>query len=132
MSQENVAVVRGAFEALSRADIPAFLQHFDSDVEWWDRRDALHPEVFRGHDGIRRITAGVVELFTDWRTEATDLIAAGEYVVVPVHHVGRGRSSNIPVDARETYACRMRDGKIIELREYKETAEALEAVGLEE
>ena len=132
MSRENVEIVEAAFAGLSSGDIPLFLQRVAPDVEWWDRRDAVHPEVFRGHEGIRRLIRGVVELFDEWSTEATDFIAAGEYVVVPVHHTGRGRASSIPINEDEAYACRLRGGKITEVREYATLAEALKAVGLEE
>ncbi|HEY4450146.1 MAG TPA: nuclear transport factor 2 family protein [Solirubrobacteraceae bacterium] len=132
MSQKNVEIVKAAFAHLGRGDLEGFVAHLDSDIEWWDRGDALDPEVFRGHDGVRRLVGGVVAHFATWRTEATDFTDAGEHVVVSIHHTGRGRTSGIPVDQREAYACRVRDGKIIEVREYASAGEALKAVGLEE
>ena len=38
----------------------------------------------------------------------------------------------MPVEIRETNVARFRDGKIVEVREYRDKAEALEAVGLSE
>lgn len=130
MSQENVRIVADAFADIARGDIQSFLERIDPGIEWRDRADALDPEVFRGHDGVRRLIGGVMAHFADWRTEATDFTDAGEYVVVAIHHTGRGRTSGIPVDEREAYACRVREGKIAEVREFSTEAEALKAVEL--
>jgi ketosteroid isomerase-like protein len=53
-------------------------------------------------------------------------------VVVPIHRVGTGRVSGSLVEEDEVHVFRMREGKTVELREYHEKQEALEAVGLEE
>jgi ketosteroid isomerase-like protein len=36
----------------------------------------------------------------------------------------------VPVEIRETHLARLRDGKVIEVREYREKDAALEAAGL--
>jgi ketosteroid isomerase-like protein len=51
-------------------------------------------------------------------------------VVTCVRFWGRGRDSGASVEIRETHLARVRQGKIIEVREYREKHEALEAVGL--
>ena len=45
---------------------------------------------------------------------------------------GRGRVSGATIEENEVQAFRLRNGKIIELREYRDKAEALTAVGPEE
>jgi ketosteroid isomerase-like protein len=51
-------------------------------------------------------------------------------VIVCLRFWGRGRDSGAPVEIRETHVARLRDGKVIEVREYRTKPEALEAVGL--
>ena len=132
MSQENVEIVGSAFQALARADVPAFLERFDPNAEWWDRDDALNPSVYRGHAGVQALIRGVVEAFSEWQTQAAGIIDAGDCVVVPVRHVGRGRSSGAPIEQTEVYVCRLREGQIVELREYSDMGTALKVVGLAE
>jgi ketosteroid isomerase-like protein len=43
---------------------------------------------------------------------------------------GRGRASGVPFDEKEVHVFRLRDGLVIETREYREMSEALKAVGL--
>jgi ketosteroid isomerase-like protein len=57
--------------------------------------------------------------------------ASGKTVVL-VHFHGRLKGSGDIVDMREVWVLSWRDDRIIEIREYKNKPEALEAVGLEE
>lgn len=54
------------------------------------------------------------------------------YVVVPMVLRGRIRGSGEEVAMPETHVVKIRDGMIVEVREYPTLAEALEAVNLEE
>ena len=56
----------------------------------------------------------------------------GEYVLVMVRYTGRGQSSGIEMDMTSASLYRMRDGKVVTMRDYSTRAEALEAAGLEE
>jgi ketosteroid isomerase-like protein len=64
--------------------------------------------------------------------EVKELIDAGEYVVTSVRVHGRGRTSGAPFEEHEAHVLKLRDGKILELRVYRDQREALEAVGLSE
>src|SRR6478672_11592511 len=102
------------------------------DAEWWDRADdpwgAAH---HRGRDACMQHLAEITEA-AELRVEALDFIHAGDLVVVPVRLVGRGRTSGVPFDEQEVHVFRLRNGLVIETREFRELPEALKAVGLEE
>ena len=52
MSQENVEVVRGTYDAFQARDLRAFLSYMDPEVEY--RSLVLEGEgVYHGHEGIR-------------------------------------------------------------------------------
>jgi ketosteroid isomerase-like protein len=61
-----------------------------------------------------------------------EFIDGGDYVVACVRLHGRGRASGASYDEHEVHVFRLRDGKIVELREYREKDEALRAAGLAE
>jgi uncharacterized protein len=127
-----VEIVKRGYEALSRGDMAAVLEGFDPNIEWWDRSDALNPTVVRGHDGMRGMWAEIAESFAEWRMEPKEFIDAGDYVVVPLDHVMRGRASGALIEGHEVHVFKLRDGKVTALREYQTKAEALEAVSLEQ
>src|SRR5436305_14464754 len=101
------------------------------DAEWWDRADDPYATHHRGRDACMQ---HLVEITKDveLRVEALDFIDTGDLVVVPVRLIGRGRTSGAPYDEQEVHVFRLRDGLVIETREYRELPEALKAVGLEE
>jgi uncharacterized protein len=132
MSQEVLEMVRAGYEAYNRGDIEAALAPLHPSIEWWPAADEPITAPYRGHAGYRKLVAGAREAVPDLQLEVEELFATGECVVVCVHFWGRGRESGVPVEIRETHVARLRDGKIIEVREYREKAEALAAVGLSE
>ena len=132
MSQENLETVRAGYDAFNRGDIEGALAPLDPDIEWWPAADELITSPYRGHDGYRRLIAEAREGVPDLQTEIEELFVVGDRVVVCVRFWGRGRDSGAPVEVRETHVARLRDGKIIEVREYREKAAPLEAVGLAE
>jgi len=131
MSQENVEIVRAAFEAWSRGDLDAWLAEADPEIEWFVLPDAPDPGPHRGRHVILERAA----LWRDMlalRGEVLEYIDAGEYVIMPVRMRGWPPGSDAEVVLDEVYVSKFRDGKVVELREYRTKAEALEAVGLSE
>ena len=125
-------MVRAGYEAFNRGDAEAALATLHPDIEWWPAADEPITDPYRGHDGYRRLVAGIREAVPDLQVEVEELFLAGDVVVVCLRFSGRGRDSGVPVEIRETHLARLRDRKVIELREYREKDAALEAVGLRE
>jgi ketosteroid isomerase-like protein len=131
LSERNVEIVRRSVEAFARGDLDAFLAALDPDVEWTTAADEPNPQVYRGHEGLRRFAAEISEA---WMDRFDDLmkfeafIALGDWVVVPWTAQVRGKRSGIPVDVSETYAVRVEGKKIVRVREYRTADEAIQAV----
>jgi len=128
MSQENVEVVRRAFEyeVSGRATAAEVRAIFDPHV-------VMNPVEEGASYGVNAYR----DNFEHWQREWEDLevtieeiIDAGDRVVLTAHHRGCGRGSGLEVEARyyEVYA--LTRGKIIRVDEYSERAHALEAAGL--
>jgi uncharacterized protein len=131
MSQENVEIVRAAFEAWSCGDLDAWLAEADPEIEWFVLPDAPDPGPHRGRQVIRKRAASWRDVLK-LRGEVLEYIDSGEYVVMPMRMRGVPPGSDAEVVQDEVYVSKFRDGKIVELREYRTKAEALEAVGLSE
>jgi uncharacterized protein len=130
VSQENVEIVRLAFDAFNRRDIAAFLELLDRNVEWVPILAVLEGRVYRGHGDIRR---WIKDLDTDWEffevyhEELRDL---GDRVLVSGHWRARGRASGVEVENPGTYLYEIKGGKVVSMRTFTDRAEALEAAGL--
>ena len=117
-------------EAFNRGDLAGVFSVLDPECEWWDREDDPGAGVHRGHEGVAKFLDELGDL-ADLRVEAKEFIDAGEYVVLPVRLIGRGKASGTPFEEHEVHVARVRLGKVTAVREYRELSEALKAAGLE-
>ena len=131
MSQENVEIVRAAFEAFNRGDLDAALQAVAQDAELdWSR--ALGP--YRGIlrlDQFRHFLGDFRSTFESVRFEAHEFLDADEDIDVPFTGHIRGRDG-IETTARGVLVCAVRDGPVVRVCLYQQKHDALEAAGLRE
>ena len=135
MSQENVDVVRAAWEAWGRGDMDAVFETYDSAIVWDQSRygTAELSGVYHGHDGVREFFRAWLSAFDGYYGHAGEFIDAGDAVVVSVRQGGRGKESGVEVEMPVVWQVyRLRGGLIVEIAPYETRAEALKAVGLEE
>jgi ketosteroid isomerase-like protein len=97
MSQENVELVRQAFEAFNRDDRATVIRLLAPDVEWHTLAGPiLGVGTLRGRDAMLKFwedIAGSIEGFRARSEELTDL--GTDRVLVVARFEGRGRSSEI-------------------------------------
>jgi ketosteroid isomerase-like protein len=129
MSQENVELVGGLYEAFLRGDQSAILAGLHPEIEWRSIEDT---ETRQGHHGVAMSVASWLETWEQHEIEAEEYIDAGDQVVVATRLRGRGRRSGADVETRYFAVWRLRDGRAVAYREYPSKPEALEAVGLAE
>ena len=132
MSQENVEVVRRAYEAFSHAGLDALVEHFHADAEY-DATAAIGPYagMYYGRAAIRNFLADYFESWEYVRMEPEDFIEVGEdHVVVLLRLQMRGKGSGIEVEAQTINVWTVRDGKAARMAVHNDKAEALESVAL--
>jgi ketosteroid isomerase-like protein len=130
MSQENVEVVRRALDVFNRGE--EALDLLDPEIVWTTTGVFVEPDVYRGHEDVRRYVVTLTKDFEGLHVEPDEPIAMGEHVIVPARLTGRGRLSGASVDVTFTMLFSLREGKIVRIRNYWQKADALEAVGLPE
>jgi uncharacterized protein len=94
MSEENVQIVRDAYDAFNGGDIPAVLATLDADVEWIEPGGGNAPSgTFRGPESVGQdVFAAVPENFDEFSAEAEDFRDEGDRVVVTGRFKGRAKS----------------------------------------
>ena len=132
MAEEDVQAVRNAFGAFERDGIDGLLAHLDLEIEWTTTGEFLESAVYRGHEAVRGYLTSLLGEFEEVHVEATELIDAGDQVLVSLRLSGRGRRSGAPVELTMTQISTGRDGLALRIRNYPTKAEALEAAGLSE
>ena len=131
MSQENVEIVKAAYDAYNREDwdamfkdaAPGFVVDFSRAVGPWRG-------VF-GPDQARQVAREIRETWESARLEPHEFIEAGDLVVVPGTQYVKGRDG-IEVAARGVYVWTVRNGAIERMVMYQDKEDALEDLGLSE
>jgi ketosteroid isomerase-like protein len=129
MASENVEMIRRATAAFNRRDLEAWLAHFDRDIVWYAMPDEPEPGPFHGLNQVQAMAGRWMELLSDFRIEVKEYIDAGDYVVVPARMHGHHPDSDADVTVDEVYVNKCRNGRVVEVREFRTMGEALEAAG---
>ncbi len=134
MSQENVELVRRAWEALGTGDLDAGLALVHPDAEVYTRPEGTFglPASYRGHAELRQFRRDIDEMFIDFRMEPTELIDGGDYVVIGYRQSALVQGFESRVESHPFCVCLVRDGKVAEGRVYSTRGEAVAAAGSEE
>ena len=131
MSQENVELVRIAYEAMNNREFSRMPEFLDPDVEFDLSRNILNPDVYRGYAGFERLVGVIEDTWDDFRFEFQELIDAGDRVVAEVTMSGKGRGSGVQAEVHVFNIWTLRLGRVVRFAGgYRERAEALEAAGL--
>jgi ketosteroid isomerase-like protein len=132
VSQQNVEIVRRAWEASERGDWESAFRDAapNYELDWSRTRGPEVPGVYRGEEA-QRVMIDFLESWQSVRIEPHEFIEEGEYLVIPLtmHLVGR---DGIGVQARNTWTFTIRDGMVVRTCLYQDKQEALEALGLKE
>jgi ketosteroid isomerase-like protein len=133
MSQENVELVRHAFQAFAAEGIEAALSFFSPDCVWYTTDRWVDGSAYRGHDGMRMLTAAFADNFDGYRYEVGDIRDARDRVVALTHMTGQIKRSESSISQPVGLVISdFRGGKFGEVRAFATWDEALKAVGLVE
>jgi ketosteroid isomerase-like protein len=129
MSQENVKVIRAAFEAWNTGDMDALRELQDPDVIQLPPDGWPEPGTFVGRDASMR---QFEQLRETWDSDAFELISdfidVGDRVAVRFIWRGAGHGPAFALEGSAVYT--MRKGRILGIEYFVNHAEALEAVGM--
>jgi hypothetical protein len=126
--RDDVEILREAYEALNRGDIPSTVAVLDDDAEWHEHSELPEADRYRGRNAIQSFLESFLESWDEFRQEIEDLIAGDGKVLILLHMVGQGKGSGIRVEARYAHLWTMREGRGVRIDTYTDRNEALEAL----
>jgi ketosteroid isomerase-like protein len=130
MSQENVEIVRGAFEAFSRRDVKAIEALLAPDCEIVPLRAAVDNTVFLAPDAAAKWFAAIDDSWETLSIEAETFRDGDDWVLALGRIQARGRSSGVDLDVQAAAVWHFGDGLITHIRVYTDRSEALADLGL--
>jgi ketosteroid isomerase-like protein len=131
MSQENVEVVRAAFEAWNAGDMDALRELLDPGIIWQPPEGWPEPGPFAGREAVMRWLEQLREVWPTYVTELIgDIVEAADRVAVRQVWSGAGHGPDLNMESTGVFT--VRKGRILGVKQFWDHAEALEAVGLSE
>jgi len=131
MSQENVEIVRNAFDAFTRGDREGVLRLCDENIVITQPKELPGvPPQQRGHSGMLEAFSIWPEQWDDYQIEILRIADPADYVVVTTRQGGRGKQSGVEVEMEFTFVFTVRNEKIVEWQIFMREDQALEALGL--
>ncbi len=136
MSQENVEIVRRAFEAATRRpepDVETLTALAHPEHEMTTDYGAMGGDSFVGVDGFRTALTEFGVGWGEWHQRLDEFLEADDDAVVVLGHlVARGQASDIPVEGDWAALVKVREGQLTSTRFFLDRDAALEAAGLQE
>jgi ketosteroid isomerase-like protein len=116
MSNDALAVVTAAYEALSRRDLDALDELLDPEIEIVDP-DLPGGGSFRGLAGARRFVQQWLDAFEELDVQIERLVPVRGHVVACVHQRGRS-TTGVPVELRDGHVWTIAAGKATRVEMY--------------
>ena len=131
MSQENVQLIRGIYEAFSKGDVPAVLEQLDESIEWNEAENYIYADR-NPYIGPQAVLEGVfTRLGTEWEgytVTPEEFLDAGDRVVVLGTYSGIYKVTGREVRAQFAHVWGVKEGRVKSFQQYADTKQFADAV----
>jgi ketosteroid isomerase-like protein len=129
MAERDLDLLRDAYADWARGDFSR-IDMWDPEVEFIVA--GVESRTYTGPDGVREGWFDFLAAWDDFRVEGVDFFeAAGDDTYVVLCHLsGRGKESDVPIEAETANLIVVRDGRIVRFELFWDRGDALEAAGL--
>lgn len=125
MSEENEALVRGAYEAYGRGDVTRLLELVHPDLEWTYLDPSFadpQPQVCHGRDQLawalgRQADRGA-------HSELEEIGSCGDKVMVVIHTPGADQHRAWQGNDRNYLVLTLREGQVVAMRAFRDLGQA--------
>ena len=129
----NVDVVKSAYEAFSRGDVPAVLGAMDPSIEW--RQAEGNPympsgDPWIGPDAV--LTNLFVKLGSEWdafSVHPKTYHEAGDSIIVEARYTGTYKETGKSLDTQVCHIWGVKEGKLTRFQQYVNTANLQDVMG---
>ena len=121
-SNSNVDIVKGAYEAFGRGDVPAVLEALDKDVIWTDMEGFPTGGTYVGAGAI--LNGVFLRLGTEWsvfQANPDEFLESGDRVVALGHYEGTYKATGKGMRVPFAHVWTLRDGKVVKFVQYTDT-----------
>lgn len=120
--EDNIQVVKNAYAAFGRGDVPGLLAMLTEDVQWEAPGEGLLLSgIYRGRDGVAQFFQKLSQSAEIIAFEPREFVAQGDLVIALGSEEGKIKSTNRTFAVDWVMVFSIRGGKIATFREYTDT-----------
>jgi len=131
MSEENVGMIRGLYEAFGRGDVPAILSKLDKEVVWLEAESFIYADR-NPYIGPQAVLEGVfMRIVSDWDNFTVTpeaILDAGDQVVTLGIYAGTHKKTGKAVRAQMVHVWNLANGKAVKFQQYTDTKQFADSV----
>jgi len=131
MSQQNVDLVRGMYDAFASGDVPAVLASFDPEIVWNEAENFPYADG-NPYVGPQAVVDGVFARLGSeweyWNLDIEEILDAGDRAIAVGRYHAKNKETGKVINAQFTHFWTIRDGKATRFQQYADTAQASKAV----
>ena len=133
MSTENLAVIRGIYDAFSAGDVPGILGRMSPGIVWNEAENFPYADG-NPYVGPEAVAAGVfARCGSEWDGFAVaidTLLDAGDRVVALGHYLGTYKETGRAMRAQIVHVWTLADGKAVAFQQYADTLQVARVTGV--
>jgi uncharacterized protein len=131
MSEQNIALVRGLYEAFARGDVPTVLAGFDENIEWNESVGMPYGGIYHSPAEVaENVFAPIPDDFDDFDVTPAEILADGERVVVLLTYTGTAKATGNELRMPAAHVWKVRDGKVTHFLQLADSAIMNAAMGV--
>jgi ketosteroid isomerase-like protein len=132
MPDENVGLVRRAYETFNGRDLDAFLELMDPEIEFAPYERALEGGgAYQGHSGVRRWWEDSFGALPDLRVEVEEIRSFGDLTLTRGRLTGHGAESGAVFERVMWHLVRWQDGRQVWWSAFDSEQQALDSAGVQ-
>ena len=132
MSAENVAVVKGIYEAFATGDIPAVLGAMSPDIEWNEAENFPYSDgnPYRGPDAILGgVFARIGGEWDGFAVEPSEFVDGGDTVVMTGRYTGTYKATGRSMNPQVAHFWTLHGGKVVQFQQLVDTLAVARCTG---
>jgi uncharacterized protein len=132
VSKENVAVIKGIYDAFAKGDVPAVLGRMAPGIVWNEAENFPYADnsPYVGPDAI--VQGVFMRLATEWDGFAAtpeEFLDAGDTIVVLGRYTGSYKATGKPQNTQMAHVWRVKDSKAVQFQQYADTLQVARVIG---
>ena len=132
MSAENVAIVKGIYQAFATGDVPAVVAAMSPGIEWNEAENFPYSDgnPYHGPDAV--LNGVFARIGSDWdgfSVEPREFVDGGDTVIMTGRYTGSCKATGRAMNPQVAHFWTLEGGKVVQFQQLVDTLAVARAVG---